>query len=315
MAAVSGFGKLWELVGGVQGLVSAATTPRSGHTPVLLDPVDVITALAILVFRASGTKLAIDEQHRVYRDTPGMAQGAKRYYYGSNHCQHYDFAAPILYAVNWFNPHRNKEVQHVFTLALQGLELLCDSYSESPDIAQYLFNCHIRILKTGLAEHEASLNNEDYMIPTWDGNPIADKSKQVWSASDFEVLKMISAAFEAASKAKDKDQDPDGHIEYIKKLVTDNCEQVAEVRVALMSGMAVTLKKPAASVAELEVQLKAAQLAEEEAKTAAASTSSVSAGAAAGEREGHGRADAAAVVELSTSKPASEVEEGGEDSD
>ncbi|MDN3505287.1 MAG: hypothetical protein P0S95_06915 [Rhabdochlamydiaceae bacterium] len=217
-------------------LRALAGSTKPIHTPVILDPVNALTSVAILYFRPDGTKLAISEGHRVYRDTPGMGQSFKRFYYGSGHSEHYDLAVALFHACNWFRPDRNKAIRQIFETAILGIEKLALTYANDPSAAHYLFLCHIKILEAGLAPHDEPLNGDAFRIPNWSGNPIASKSCEVWCADDLAELKAINEAFALAIAAKKKDAPFESHIEYIKGIVSANCTEVDKVKKALLSG-------------------------------------------------------------------------------
>lgn len=100
-------------------------------------------------------------------------------------------------------------------MAKQGLQqLITHAYEGDFQTQQYLHCVHLRILKEAL--EGKNLCREDYLIPNWDDNPLAEASKDFWTAEDS-PMETIAEIFAKALHRKEKELDFKHQIESIKE--------------------------------------------------------------------------------------------------
>jgi hypothetical protein len=174
----------------------------SKQSSMFLDPVDVITGLAILaLYRKTGEegiKLSIVD-NRVRRDhSYGLLQGIKRSLDGTHHEQLHDLTAPMFHAIVWFTPHKNKQFLTLFRLAMEGVQALMETYEKDGNkfTVEYLHAAHYKLLEDGLAGKE--MNIKDRKIPCWDKKPLAQRALLLWKKNECERLCQINSLFETA---------------------------------------------------------------------------------------------------------------------
>lgn len=225
-------------------------------TGMFLDPLDVITGLAIVALYdkggEEGIKLSIIE-NRVRRDhrywTP--LQCAKRLYQGSHDEQLIDLIPPIFYSLKWLKPHTNQRIQTLFGLAKEGVEALKKTYEAEgkPFIATLLHTTHLRLLHDGLEGKE--LSRSDYQCPSWDDSPLAERSRHLWTEEFVSRVEEINAIFLGALKPKSLQILDDYNVKLLVDLIKDRVDRVTDVYLHARSAA----PEPAATKAPMEEEL------------------------------------------------------------
>lgn len=202
-------------------------------TGMFLDPVDVITGLAILALYdksgSKGIKLSFLE-NRVRRDhSYSVLQGIKRAYQGSHDEQLIDLISPIFYGIQWFRPHENKKIKTVFILAQQGIETLKQTYKKEGKefVATLLHTSHLKLFSEGLSG--TAIKEEDFQCDKWDDNPLAQKSHELWTKTFPDRLEQIDAIFKSALEPQTTNLLPDYNVKLVIDVIKDRVDRVVSV--------------------------------------------------------------------------------------
>ena len=223
---------------------------KAQPTGMFLDPLDVITGLAIVALYdksgEEGIKLSIIE-NRVRRDHKYWAplQSAKRLYQGSHDEQLIDLIPPIFYGLKWLQPHKNQHIQTLFYLAKEGIEAIKKTYEseDKPFTATLLHTTHLRLINDGLEGKE--LNRSDYQCPSWDDSPLAERSLHLWTEEFTSRVEEINAIFLGALKPKSMQLLDDYNVKLLVDLIKDRVDRVTNVYLHAGSSVA----EPAATIA------------------------------------------------------------------
>lgn len=212
-----------------------------------LDPIGTVVKLAILRFRDPGTKISIVDHDLQFDHVWSLPlQGLKRYYYGSSSSDLYNLAAPIYYAAEWLNPNKDEVAKRIFEIAKEGLERLIEgAYGDDMQVQQYLQGVHLNMINEALGGFE--IDREQYRIPCWRANPLAQASKALW---DKKKLQLIKDAFEEAIDNEEKGESFDIQIEFIKGNVQNTLQKIIQLDESIRSGQ--SLEKASTDEEEFE---------------------------------------------------------------
>ena len=114
----------------------------------VLDPLTTMIKLALLGFKPTGTKLAID-RNRIYFQEPTIYQGIWRWVYGNKRYELHHLLNPIIKAVKRYDIN-NPSVKRIFQCAVVGLDKLKNSYNNDSSLVNHSLDLYMSIINNVL---------------------------------------------------------------------------------------------------------------------------------------------------------------------
>lgn len=212
-----------------------------------LDPVGTVVKLAMLRFRDPGTKISIVDHDLQFDHVWSLPiQGLKRYYYGSSSSDLYNLVAPIYYSAVWLNPSEDEVAMKIFSIAREGIVRLIDgAYKDDMQVQQYLQGVHLTMIDKALSGE--AIDPNQFRIPCWEENPLANASKEFW---DKKKLQLIKDAFEEALENEKRGDPFDIQIDFIKGTVNNTLQKIIHLDESIRSGQSIEK----ASIDEVEYE-------------------------------------------------------------
>lgn len=186
-------------------LASYMTSDSSNPT---YDPLSTLVKLALLAFKAKGTRLSFDKYSFTYEE-PGLYQSAVRTVNRENKSDLVRLEAPITKAVELYHPKGNHPVTVIFESTIAGLQTLHDSYTPPKEgllygkknvqeyqLAQSTILSFKRKLDDALAGSKSDESTKEAPSPI--------DFKKLWDPQD---IKWIAHGFENAKSKQNLKQD------------------------------------------------------------------------------------------------------------
>ena len=154
----------------------------------LLDPLSVIIKLAIISKKDSGVKVSISN-NILYIQEIGIFQPIVRYYFNSSKNDLNYLYNPIDIACRFFlnkKKYDNIPMDHLFTCALRGLEIIKDTYKNYPLIIICL-NYYCNIIKNYMEKKNEDLFKKD-VISEFYTDELIKKLNIYWSIDKIKLI-------------------------------------------------------------------------------------------------------------------------------
>lgn len=192
----------------------------------LIDPLTCMIRLAMLDIKPVGTKVSI-YNHRIYFHDPSIIQGAVRWVSGATREDLHYLKTPILKAVLDYSV-ENKNLENIFTMAMNGLNKLKSSYNTSSSgIVCHSIELYISIIDKHLSnkktdQNETKIDNnfkEVYLL-----------FKKLWSE---EQIVLINTLLKEADK---NSSDRENYLEAIESILKIKEQSTNEIIIRKING-------------------------------------------------------------------------------
>lgn len=114
---------------------------------IILDPITCMIKLSILNFYPVGTKLVVYNNSITFTE-PNILQGIIRYIKGDGREDLHNLYNPITKSIEWYWNSNDKGIMYMFKLAINGLIMLKNTYSQYSTI-QYALDHYIETIQNG----------------------------------------------------------------------------------------------------------------------------------------------------------------------
>lgn len=164
----------------------------------VLDPLTTMIKLALLGFKPTGTKLAID-RNRIYFQEPTILQGVWRWVYGNKRYELHHLLNPIIKAVKRYDIN-NPSVKRIFQCAVVGLDRLKNSYNNDSSLVNHSLDLYMSIINNVLIPDK---NRKDSIF-----NSVQEEEEPARQISIFqnlwaeEEINLVSKMLEQIENAK-----------------------------------------------------------------------------------------------------------------
>jgi len=138
----------------------------------IIEPMSCLIKLALLNFYPKGTKITVQDNQILF-DEPTFYQGAIRYLYKQGREDLHNLFNPIQKSIDWYT-NINSDTEFIFNLAIDGLGILKDTYTESSTI-KHTLNYYIKTLEERNIKHEKNVKKDklyDYLKNLWNTREI-----------------------------------------------------------------------------------------------------------------------------------------------
>ena len=164
----------------------------------VLDPLTTMIKLALLGFKPTGTKLAID-RNRIYFQEPTILQGVWRWVYGNKRYELHHLLNPIIKAVKRYDIN-NPSIKRIFQCAVVGLDRLKNSYNNDSSLVNHSLDLYMSIINNVLIPDK---NRKDSIF-----NSVQEEEEPARQISIFqnlwaeEEINLVSKMLEQIENAK-----------------------------------------------------------------------------------------------------------------
>lgn len=171
----------------------------------ILDPLTCMARLAILLFKAEGTKISVGK-NRISYNYPDLFQGPTRWTLGDNREDLHNVYNPIKKTLLWYNI-ESIEIRGLCEYAIKGIKKLRETYNVNSTI-NHTLNLYILELEVALKESSVSdtvvdfLKNENIDV----SNSLQKTCTELWTRQEilivFNMLKEIESAYRVKDNLK-----------------------------------------------------------------------------------------------------------------
>ena len=207
----------------------------------ILDPMSTIIRLAIISYRAPGTKISI-HNNSMYFQNPDFLQVPLRMSYSDNRSDLHNLHNPILKSLEWYDL-KHDYMQHIFRLAQKGLKQLKDCYksvSES-NLVCHSLDYYSKMIDVELGKYSKDKNTLspvlDYNLNVFtelNGNVYNNngitKLKDYWTYNEF---KLISEMFKVVDEYNIRGDDNKPILSSIHRIVKGKDLKVQDLIIKL----------------------------------------------------------------------------------
>jgi hypothetical protein len=181
----------------------------------LIEPLTCIIRLAIVSFKPIGTKISIYE-NSISIHEPGLLQGPIRWLSGDNRNDLHYLHFPITKSLHKWNPNKNKDIKHIYELAIQGLYKLKKSYTNNQlsNLASHSIDLYITLIRDSL--NGTNVEN----VENLQSHNIFD---QLWT---LDQIKIINDLFNQVVKNKIYSY---SYLEAIEKILTTKIKRSKDI--------------------------------------------------------------------------------------
>ena len=134
----------------------------------VLDPLTTMIKLALLGYKPSGTKIAIDG-NRIYFQEPTMFQGFWRWAYGNKRYELHHLLNPIIKAAKRYDINNNS-IKLIFQGAVIGIDRLKSSYNNSSSVVNHSLDLYMSIINNVLVPDSGRVNSIFHSVQEDDDN-------------------------------------------------------------------------------------------------------------------------------------------------
>jgi hypothetical protein len=169
----------------------------------VLDPLTTMIKLALLGYKSSGTKLAIDG-NRIYFQEPTMLQGFWRWAYGNKRYELHHLLNPILKAVRRYDIENNPSIKLIFENAVLGIDKLKSSYNNSSSVVNHSLDLYMSIINNALMpDNRVSSNGIFHSVQEEEDSQHISIFQNLWTNDEINlVANMLSQIQNAKKDAK-----------------------------------------------------------------------------------------------------------------
>lgn len=164
--------------------------------PQILDPLSSLIKLALLNFKNKGTKLSI-YNNSIHFQEPSILQGSIRLYTGDNRNNLHNLGKPLQRVTEWYNPNITKCLKLIYKKAVDGLDILIDTYSSINNTSLIIYTItYYKDILNNILENKDNIynNNLSSSIPLIDKNNdvnIENTFNNIWDIDEIEVINKL----------------------------------------------------------------------------------------------------------------------------
>jgi len=148
----------------------------------ILDPLSTMIRLGLLAFYEKGTKISI-ANNTLATQPPGIFQGPTRWSSGSKRTELHLLFKPIIRALKHYDMSKNKAIDKIFKLAIQGIQKLKSAYPDASNVTLYSLNFYVHTIQKGGDDNE--------LLEILEVEKDLNVFGELWSDKDIQLVSIL----------------------------------------------------------------------------------------------------------------------------
>ena len=174
------------------------TNPPNNRN-LILEPLSTVLKLAILTYKASGTKISIHDNAIKYSE-PSMMQGLYRGLHGDNREDLHNICNPLKKSLKWY-PKTEESHEILYHLCLKGLETLDQAYDTNSTI-HHTIQHYIGLIKDE-PKYDENVQDKSDKREDKPENPLIDELRDIWSREEIAIVSDLLRLCESFERDRD----------------------------------------------------------------------------------------------------------------